>query len=1500
MAVVYFILPKNKIKNSEEIIETVSNMADELGYENALSELSISSTEQVGNNVYYRLQQNHNGIPVYGRSVVYVTGKNGKTISVTGNVQDINTVLTPTVTQEKVEEEIEDYVRKELGHTWAENVNVSEIKEESLCIYDLGIDKKQDLAYEVQVSVTENDFLSSYDMIVDATEGDILLCCSNIYTEMVPLELDGKSESDMVVDLNRQRDKERELYYTMRDEKRHIRIYSANNATLQYELYDFSDNLVRDRNGVIIRGDTKITDVYLTLLSENGITEPVSEEDPPKFDKKAVALLSNLQTTYDFYEDILEIENIGTSDTPTRINGVYNDYKGGDDTNAYCWTARQMKDVLLSFGTRNSLELDVVAHEYTHAIEWHRSDMLYQSESGAIKEALGDIFGELVESEKTEQAPDWEHNNSRNISNPEKDSLPSVYKGKNWQDTSNPIKTNDWGGVHNNSTVISHVAYLIWDRMDGDNSEKISNLAKLWYSAMLMMPSDCDFEQCRIFVELAAQNLNFTEEQMRIIQGAFDEAGIYTQEFAYEISEQSTLLLVGKDGQLYDNYNLYIMPIKIEPNAKALISDSIDIHYVVNNSENVQSVSKAEPYELRLKEGVYAIAMVDNENTTNAIVHTFRVHDDGAKSFTIGTDFGTKNANPNAASAYIPVVQQVIEENLLPIPGWGFLEDFDHDGEEELLMSFSCELTGSTVEAGFVYSIYDYENGKLVPVVEKEVLSNIDQYGYASVVFLEGNPMLMTASYNSNEHDSTSWNHFKFYKEFGEIMTDEYVVFVNSNYPKEYYINGSNFSMKEFSQQILKYDTLEINEWGHLDNKLNNNAMSLAELIDYLKILAQKGEKSDKHGVYGNHIKWDFYADTGTLVISGKGEMEDRAIAPWEEFQDSIENVYIDYGITKVGAHSFSNHKNLRNVIMEPGVKIIGKGAFWLCHNLEKIKIPDSVSYIGEYALGGHNKLTEVTIPEGVTFIGDSVFSSDSNLISVLIPDTVTSIGRGAFAGCRNLVKADIPDSVEVINDFAFDGCWNLEDLSIPDKVVFIGDNAFVDCGMSNIEIPDTVVYLGDHAFQDCEKLTDVRLPDTISRIGSYTFYGCTRLREIIVPESVGGIGDRAFEDCKSLKDIYFLNADCTIYDSLNAPCIRENAVIHGYADSTAQEFAQTFGYQFVEMKIQEEESLFGKLEESEFEQKTAESYQEVLINCKNQMGYDNMSDSYKKECYGLIEDLNNDGTEELTLTYCKNDERRCEIWTLKDDQVICIFETLAGYYSSKSQGGYLDLMEFQGKCYLTFFGRTLKELPSQGEDYYLGQEDWIFYELEENGYSQKHTLQIQYSYDNVYEVPRAESYIYDGKEIPENKFFEICPEKIADIINLGGDCMEEDLINSVSSVGYVLRFTEREVDFDTLLKQLETKTEAAGNGIHGVYGNFLVNKSYEKYVGYYWGKPESYAILDFEKDGTDELLIKSEYNVLYDSYEYLVFGYKESSGEIVFLGDKVENDLQAEYQLLP
>ena len=89
-----------------------------------------------------------------------------------------------------------------------------------------------------------------------------------------------------------------------------------------------------------------------------------------------------------------------------------------------------------------------------------------ESEPGALAEAYADIFGEIIE----DWADDGEFNDScdwvsdvRNFVDPSKGediSYPVSYQGEGWWDEEDTSSLNDYGGVHVNSTVISHAAYL--------------------------------------------------------------------------------------------------------------------------------------------------------------------------------------------------------------------------------------------------------------------------------------------------------------------------------------------------------------------------------------------------------------------------------------------------------------------------------------------------------------------------------------------------------------------------------------------------------------------------------------------------------------------------------------------------------------------------------------------------------------------------------------------------------------------------------------------------------------------------------------------------------------------------------------------------------------------------------------------------------------------------------------------------------------------------------
>ncbi len=197
-----------------------------------------------------------------------------------------------------------------------------------------------------------------------------------------------------------------------------------------------------------------------------------------------------------------------------------------------------------------------------------------------------------------------------------------------------------------------------------------------------------------------------------------------------------------------------------------------------------------------------------------------------------------------------------------------------------------------------------------------------------------------------------------------------------------------------------------------------------------------------------------------------------------------------------------------------------------------------------------------------VTEIGDYAFEYFESLTSVTIPDSVTSIGECAFSECTNLTSITIPNSVTSIGSWAFSDCGGLTSITIPNSVTSIGDCTFLRCtGLTNVTIPNSVTSIGDDAFCNCDSLTSITIPNIVITIGNEAFSGCNSLTSITIPDSVTSIGDEAFFNCLGLERIVIKNPECSIYDS--AETIDSTAVIYGYEDSTAQDYAEKYNRTF-------------------------------------------------------------------------------------------------------------------------------------------------------------------------------------------------------------------------------------------------------------------------------------------------------------------------------------------------
>ena len=107
----------------------------------------------------------------------------------------------------------------------------------------------------------------------------------------------------------------------------------------------------------------------------------------------------------------------------------------------------------------------------------------------------------------------------------------------------------------------------------------------------------------------------------------------------------------------------------------------------------------------------------------------------------------------------------------------------------------------------------------------------------------------------------------------------------------------------------------------------------------------------DATGQCGENVTWSYNSETGELVISGTGEMENYDYYSPSPFSESdVKTVIIETGVTSIGDEIFEDCTSLIKVTIPDSVIAIGDYAFSYCTSLESIEIPNSVASIGEYA----------------------------------------------------------------------------------------------------------------------------------------------------------------------------------------------------------------------------------------------------------------------------------------------------------------------------------------------------------------------------------------------------------------------------------------------------------------------------------------------------------------------------------------------------------------------
>ncbi len=203
----------------------------------------------------------------------------------------------------------------------------------------------------------------------------------------------------------------------------------------------------------------------------------------------------------------------------------------------------------------------------------------------------------------------------------------------------------------------------------------------------------------------------------------------------------------------------------------------------------------------------------------------------------------------------------------------------------------------------------------------------------------------------------------------------------------------------------------------------------------------------DDSGQIGDDVYYAFDSSTGTLTISGSGEM-------WSNYNVG-DNTSPFYGNT-----------DIVKVVIEEGVTTVGNHMFYNCTSIVSVEFPSTLTLIGMEGFSGCSSLVDLDLSgTQVVNIGYENSGSDSfykctSLVSVEFPSTLTYLWEYAFAECSKLIEVDLSNTqVVTIDVHCFDSCTSLTTVKLPATLETMNSNVFNDC--SNLE---TVTFYGDKA----------------------------------------------------------------------------------------------------------------------------------------------------------------------------------------------------------------------------------------------------------------------------------------------------------------------------------------------------------------------------------------------------------------------------------------------------
>jgi len=477
---------KNKFKfskeNSKESFKVLSKNKDNLGY------------------TYLRLQQEYNGVPIFGATQTAHINKKGILTSFSGAViPELDKYEKLKLNQKIKAKEAIAISEEDLGTNPEYEVDPTS----KLMVYYYKDEARY--VYLVRLNFLDPEPGNWY-YFIDAATGEIVNKFNAFYTKK-PGTIPTKGEDTIGSGIGVLGDTKEintllsssNYYLIDRTRGNHIQTFDGQNRT-------------RLPGSIWIDSDNNLIDSY---------------------DNAAVDAHKYAAITYDYYSNVF-----GRNSFDGRGATIKSTVHYGRNYNNAGWTGYQMLfgDGDGSLFRELSGSLDVMAHELTHAVTQYTADLIYYDESGAINEAMSDIFGTAVEFWANND-PDWLLGEDIYTPNISGDALRSMEDPTASGDPDHYddryTGTSDNGGVHTNSGIINKAAYLISEggthygvTVNGIGMDKMTTI---FYRALTQhLTQSSTFSQLRAaLIQSATELYGSNGPETQAINDAFDSVGVY-------------------------------------------------------------------------------------------------------------------------------------------------------------------------------------------------------------------------------------------------------------------------------------------------------------------------------------------------------------------------------------------------------------------------------------------------------------------------------------------------------------------------------------------------------------------------------------------------------------------------------------------------------------------------------------------------------------------------------------------------------------------------------------------------------------------------------------------------------------------------------------------------------------------------------------------------------------------------------------------------------------